>query len=142
MLWRKRLRSAPPALPRPLLMRVLAYRLQARAHGDLDPESGRTLDRIAREGARRRRAGEARPKAVPPVAAVPRQTGLKPGTVLMREYEGEAHHVTVVEGGFAWRGTTFASLSEIARAITGTRWNGPRFFGLRETAKGGVEAAR
>ena len=121
-------------------MRILAYRLQARAFGDLGAKASKALEYIAREGARRRRAGEARPKAVPPVPAVPRPVGLKPGTVLLREYEGEAHHVTMVEGGFVWRGTTFSSLSEIARAITGTRWSGPRFFGLRETAKGRAEA--
>ncbi|WP_311274377.1 DUF2924 domain-containing protein [Methylobacterium sp. WCS2018Hpa-22] len=50
----------------------------------------------------------------------------------MREFGGEVHTVTVVAGGFAWRETTYASLSEVARAITGTRWNGPRFFGLRD----------
>ena len=135
VLWRKRLRGTPPALPRPLLMRVLAYRLQARTFGDLDPESSRALDRVAKDSSRRRQAGEARSTAVPPVAAVPRPMGLKPGTVLMREHGGETHHVMVVMDGFSWRGATYASLSEIARAITGTRWNGPRFFGLREAAK-------
>lgn len=131
-LWRRRLRGTPPALPRPLLMRLLAYRLQARASGDLDAETARALDRVAREGARRRQAGEARPKAVPPVAAVPREKGLKPGTVLMRQHGGTVHHVMVVAGGFAWRGTIYTNLSEIARTITGTRWSGPRFFGLRD----------
>ncbi|WP_237478303.1 DUF2924 domain-containing protein [Lichenibacterium dinghuense] len=140
-LWRRRLRGTPPALARPLLVRLLAYRLQARAFGDLDPESARALDRVAKEGSRRRQAGEARSAAVPPVAPVPRPTGLKPGTVLMREHGGETYHVTVVAGGFAWRGATYASLSEIARAITGTRWNGPRFFGLREPAKRGGDGA-
>jgi hypothetical protein len=56
---------------------------------------------------------------------------LKPGTVLVREYQGARHTVTVVANGFVWRETTYASLSTIARAITGTNWNGPRFFGLR-----------
>ena len=59
--------------------------------------------------------------------------GEKPGTVLVREYQGERHTVTVVPSGFVWRETTYASLSTIARAITGTTWNGPRFFGLRTT---------
>ncbi|MGI4764800.1 MAG: DUF2924 domain-containing protein [Janthinobacterium lividum] len=137
VLWRRRLRGTPPPLPRPLLVRLLAYRLQARAFGDLDPESSRALDRIAKDSSRRRQAGEARSTAMPPVAAVPRPMGLKPGTVLIREHGGETHHVMIVADGFAWRGTTYASLSEIARAITGTRWNGPRFFGLREPAKRG-----
>jgi Protein of unknown function (DUF2924) len=56
---------------------------------------------------------------------------LKTGTVLVREYQGERHTVTVVANGFVWREATYASLSAIARAITGTNWNGPRFFGLR-----------
>jgi len=56
---------------------------------------------------------------------------LKAGTVLVREYQGERHTVTVVPEGFVWRETTYRSLSTIARAITGTTWNGPRFFGLR-----------
>jgi hypothetical protein len=54
------------------------------------------------------------------------------GTVLVREWRGVAHHVTIVEDGFLWNGTTHRSLSTIARAITGTNWNGPRFFGMRE----------
>src|SRR5258707_7911759 len=57
---------------------------------------------------------------------------LKPGTVLVREYQGERHTVTVVPGGYVWREATYASLTTIARAITGTAWNGPRFFGLRD----------
>ncbi len=58
-----------------------------------------------------------------------------PGTVLLREYQGERHTVTVVPNGYVWHETTYASLSTIARAITGTSWNGPRFFGLRSGAK-------
>ena len=102
-LWRRRLRGTPPALPRPLLVRLLAYRLQARAFSDLDSESARTLDRIAKESHRRRQAGEERSTAVPPVAAVPRPMGLKPGTVLMRDHGSETHHVMIVAYGFAWR---------------------------------------
>jgi hypothetical protein len=56
---------------------------------------------------------------------------LKPGTVLVREYQGERHTVTVVPDGYVWRETTYPSLSTVARAITGTAWNGRRFFGLR-----------
>src|SRR5262249_40160033 len=54
------------------------------------------------------------------------------GTILVREWQGRAHHVTVVDDGFLWNGRTYHSLSGIARAITGTNWNGPRFFGMRE----------
>ena len=57
---------------------------------------------------------------------------LPPGTVLVREWQGTAHHVTIVAEGYAWNGCNYHSLSGIARAITGTKWNGPRFFGLRE----------
>jgi hypothetical protein len=113
-------------------MRLLAYKLQARVHGDLDPDTTRYLDRVARDHARRRDSAETRkPKSVPPIPAVPRDRSLKPGTLLMREHAGTMHRVTVMPQGFAWQGTTYPSLSEIARAITGTRWNGPRFFGLR-----------
>ena len=142
--WRKLLRTTPPAhLSRSLLLRVLVYRIQARVHGDLDRETARYLDRIAKESARRRAAGQgSKAPQVPPVRLDRR---LKPGTLLVREHEGQVHTVTVVPGGFAWNGATYKSLSEIARAITGTRWNGPRFFGLRHRATpahAGQEAKR
>ena len=134
--WRQRLRTAPPAgLPRPLLLRLLAYKLQARVHGDLDAKTAAILDRLARDHARRRDAGEKLPrKAPPPVPPAPRERGLKPGTLLVRHHGGEQHRVEVVPGGYHWQGRTFASLSKVARAITGTRWNGPRFFGMRGPA--------
>ncbi|KQO89139.1 DUF2924 domain-containing protein [Methylobacterium sp. Leaf91] len=145
--WRQHLRTAPPPhLSRTLIVRLLAYRIQAKALGDLDRYSARLLDRIAKERLRRRAAAEraARPKAPPIVPPIP-TPGLRPGTLLVREFGGEVHTVTVVTGGFAWRETTYASLSEVARAITGTRWNGPRFFGLRDKvatrAPSGAEAA-
>jgi hypothetical protein len=65
---------------------------------------------------------------------LPEQARLMPGTVLIREHNGRQHHVMVAEGGFVWDGKTFPSLSKVACAITGTKWNGPRFFGLREKA--------
>ena len=134
--WRQRMRSAPPAnLPRPLLMRLLAYRLQARVHGDLDAKTAAILDRVARDHARRRAAGEKLPpKEPPPVPPVSRERRLKPGTLLVRQHGGEQHRVVVMPDGFLWQGRTFSSLSETARAITGTRWNGPRFFGLHGPA--------
>ncbi|KQO85305.1 DUF2924 domain-containing protein [Methylobacterium sp. Leaf91] len=138
--WRQHLRTAPPPhLSRTLMMRLLAYRIQAKMLGDLDRDSARLLDRIAKERLRRRAAAEraAKPKAPPLVPPIP-SPGLRPGTLLVREFGGEVHTVTVVAGGFAWRETTYASLSEVARAITGTRWNGPRFFGLRD--KGATRA--
>jgi hypothetical protein len=121
--WRRLFRTkAPEHLSRSLLTRILGYRLQADAFGDLDRESKRFLDRVAKQIA----AGSDKP--VPPVAET---LSLKPGTVLIREYEGVLHRAIVAEDGYAWNGTTYSSLSEVARAITGTRWNGPRFFGLR-----------
>ena len=136
--WRKLLRTTPPAhLTRAPLLRILAYKLQAGVHGELDRETARYLDRIAKGRMRRRRAGAGKPKAPPPIPPAPATRSLKPGTLLAREYEGHLHRVTVMAEGFAWNGAVYTSLSEIARAITGTRWNGPRFFGLRDRAKAG-----
>jgi len=107
-----------PHLPRHLLFRILADRLQADHLGELDAESRRLLDRSeSPEKAGQRAANQTRP----PV-----------GTVLAREWNGQMQRVTVIEDGFAWRGQTYPSLSKVAVAITGTRWNGPRFFGLRD----------
>jgi hypothetical protein len=108
----------PLTSPGHLLFRILAYRLQADHLGDLDPESRRLLDRSeSPEKAGQRAASQTRP----PI-----------GTVLAREWNGQMQRVTVLDSGFAWRGKTFPSLSKVALAITGTRWNGPRFFGLRD----------
>ena len=95
-----------------MLGRFICWHIQERAFGGLDPETVKVLD------------GFARGDKVP-------DRRLKAGTVLVREYQGERHTVTVVPGGYVWRESTYASLSTIARAITGTAWNGPRFFGLR-----------
>jgi hypothetical protein len=120
-------KEAPPHLPRHLLTRVLAYRLQADRLGDLDTESQRLLDSSASPEQVSARVTEARR----------RQITLRPGTVLAREWKGQMQKVAVMTDGFAWNGTTYSSLSRIACAITGTRWNGPKFFGLRDkSAKG------
>ena len=112
-------RQAPAHLPRHLLLRLLAYRIQADVLGDLDAATARVLDRLAGRG-----SGDTRPIA--------NDVGLRPGTLLVREWDGASHRVMVLDEGFAWNGGSYKSLSEVARAITGTRWNGPRFFGLRE----------
>ena len=104
----------------PELGRMIAYRLQERAFGGLDREGLRFLHGLARHGG-------------------PPWRRLKPGTVLVRAYQGQRHTVTVVSDGFDWQGATYASLSAIARAITGTAWSGPRFFAL---ARGNGAPAR
>jgi hypothetical protein len=114
-LWRVTFRSSPPpGFTKDLMARFLCWHFQEQARSGLDPETA-----LARGG----KPGADRPRR------------LKPGTVLLREYQGERHTVTVVPNGYVWRETTYASLSTIARAITGTSWNGPRFFGLRSGAE-------
>ncbi len=115
-------RAAPTHLPRHLLFRILAYRLQADRLGELDGESVRLLDR----------SGSPEKAGQNAVNSVRRITDLRPGTILGREWNGKMQRVAVLADGFAWNGKTYASLSQIAVAITGTRWNGPRFFGLRD----------
>jgi hypothetical protein len=111
--WRAVFGRKPPAgLSTDLLGRMIAMRIQEQAFGGLDRESLSFLDGLARRG-------------------VPPRRHLKPGTVLLREYHGQRHTVTVGREGFDWQGTTYPSLSAIARAITGTAWSGPRFFALR-----------
>ena len=109
-------------LPRSLLFRLLAYRLQAEHLGDLDLDSKRLLDRSGPPEAASKRAAD----------ATRATKTLWPGTVLGREWNGKMHRVAVLAEGFAWNGVTYPSLSKVAFAITGTRWNGPRFFGLRD----------
>ncbi len=111
-------RPAPAHLPRHLLFRMLAYRLQADHFGDLDQDSQRLLDGAAPEKAA--------------IQGKRQVASLRPGTVLGREWNGQMHRVAVLAQGFAWNGAIYPSLTKIALAITGTRWNGPRFFGLRD----------
>ena len=94
---------------------MIAWRIQEKFYGGHDKATIKLLDGLVRGEAEKLEAG-------------PR---LKPGTVLMREHRGVRHTVTVVPDGFVWQGQTFPSLTTVARAITGTAWNGPRFFGLR-----------
>jgi hypothetical protein len=117
--------TSPDHLPRHLLVGILVYRIQAEVLGDLDAATVRLLKQIG--------SGGANVDAVRLTADhEQRQATLKPGTVLVREWNGQPHRVMVVDGGFAWNGKTHDSLSKVAFAITGTKWNGPRFFGLRD----------
>jgi hypothetical protein len=117
-------RRAPPHLPRHLLFRILAYRLQADRLGDLDADSRRLLDRIG--------AGPSEGVDLLLGDLKRSKTELRPGTLLTREWDGHLQRVMVLADGFSWNGNTYPSLSKVAFAITGSRWNGPRFFGLRD----------
>ena len=118
-------RQAPTHLTRHLLFAVIAYRLQAEHFGDLDHATRQVLDRAI--------AKEAGPTMSCRLASFDqKRTELTPGTVLVREWDRQSQRVMVMANGFAWNGQTYDSLSKVAFAITGTKWNGPRFFGLRD----------
>ena len=123
--WRDHLGGEAPAhLPRWLLIRVLAYRLQSDAFGGLDKSIERKLRSEKHDDA-----------AVPFERRAPQTregVGLKAGTLLVREWKGRLERVMILEEGFIWNGQTFGSLSQIAKAMSGTTWNGHRFFGLRQ----------
>jgi hypothetical protein len=112
----------PPirGISRELLVAMIAWHLQAKQQGGLPPALQRKLDRLA-----------AALDHGQPIRS-PSAHRLRPGTSLERAWQGERHVVGVTEAGFAYRGDTYRSLSQIARLITGTRWNGPAFFGLRQ----------
>ena len=113
--------AVPPAqLRRELMIPILGYRIQEQAFGSLRPDSLKRLRQLAR-------TFQADPKSG--MASTPR---IKPGTRLVRQWQGQVHVAQVEEKGYEYKGTCYQSLSEIARLITGTRWNGPRFFGLRQ----------
>ena len=118
-------REAPPHLSRHLLFAMVAYRIQAEALGDLDADTVRLLKKVG--------SGRSGPEVSPLTNAFDqRRRELFPGTIITREWNGHNHRAMVVAEGFAWEGQTYDSLSKIAYAITGTKWNGPRFFGLRD----------
>jgi hypothetical protein len=113
-------RNDPPKAFGPdLLRRSIAHRIQEKAYGGLSRSAQRMLDQMMKSYG-------AKPSGK---IVLPRR--IKPGSVLIREWKGKSHRVMVLADGFAYDGKTFGNLSEIAVLITGTRWNGPRFFGLR-----------
>jgi hypothetical protein len=119
--WRAVWGTEPPRhASREFLIRAVAYGIQAQAFGGLDDKTLRLLAKVNEV------KGEA-PK--------PRRSRLGKGSKLFREWHGETHEVLVLDKGFAWRGETYQSLSAIARAITGARWNGWTFFGLKRYGK-------
>ncbi len=120
---------------RHLLFAVITYRIQADRFGDLDRATKQVLDRTV--------AKEAGPALSTRLSSFDqKRTELSPGTVLVREWDRQSQRVMVMADGFAWNGQTYDSLSKVAFAITGTRWNGPRFFGLRNKEDGRTVEAR
>lgn len=128
--WEETFGNVPPkGLSRRLMVHALAYELQAQHMGQLKPSVGQELRRIA---------------APQPSRSSTTPLRLTPGSRLMREWRGTVHVVDVAEDGLVWNGQTYGSLSAIARTITGTRWSGQRFFGLRKRsdAAGSPQAAQ
>lgn len=121
--------ALPDRLPRDLLVRSIAWKLQAARHGDLQPAVVRQLDRLAGQFSR---SGN---------LDLERETRLKPGTKLIREWRGKTIHVLVLEDGYLFEDRRYASLSHVATAITGTKWSGPRFFGLKQRRRLAAEGA-
>jgi hypothetical protein len=125
--WREKLKQAPPLhLNKPILVPLLAYKLQEQAFGGLKSAYKRRLRQLA-ESFERNAGNGAR--------AVSATARIKPGTRLIRQWDGQTHQVTVAEGGFEYKGTRYRSLSEIAGLVTGTRWSGPLFFGLKQSER-------
>ena len=118
-------RPPPDHLSRHLLFAVITYRIQADRLGDLDQATRQVLDRTDAKT-----TGVTMSERL--VSFDQKRTELTPGTVLVREWDRRSQRVMVMADGFAWNGQTYDSLSKVAFAITGTRWNGPRFFGLRD----------
>ncbi len=123
-LWAKNLGPPPIIASTEVTRRWLAWELQAARLGGFDAGTRRRLRQLARTA-----------QSEVPTGAAQSMRVLKPGTVLTREWGDAMHKVTVVEDGYSWAGRTWKSLSEIASTITGTRWSGPRFFGLKKRGR-------
>ena len=127
VLWEREFaEKAPASLGRDILALGIAYARQERRLGGLSRPVAKELDRLSAQ-VLRDGAVDAPRSAITPLA--------RAGTILVREWHGTIHHVTMTDDGFLWNGKSHPSLSSIARAITGTKWNGPRFFGLRQVKK-------
>ncbi len=154
-------RQAPTPLPKYVLVRMLAWRLQIDAIGGPDPATEKFMERLGRDIERREADGcgesaadaddghdvqatatAGSPRQIPESIAIPGSGSIKPGTILVREHDGAVHRVMATGDGYAWNGMTYASLSKVAHAITGVNWSGPRFFGLlaKRAAAGKADA--
>jgi hypothetical protein len=122
--------EAPERMSEDHLKRAIAYRVQERAFGGLNPATRRLLERVADETGGYRRGGSRS------------MTQVRAGTLLVREWHGKTYKVTIVENGVVYRDKRYRSLSEVAYQITGARWSGPLFFGLRAAPKGERNGAR
>ena len=127
--WRGLFGKEPPPYNRRFLESRLAYWIQELAYGGLKPETKKRLQALVDELEAESQSAASRRSTSP-------EQNLLVGTRLLREWQGIEHTVTVLDGGFEWEGRPYASLSSVARAITGTRWNGPLFFGLRSSRRG------
>jgi hypothetical protein len=116
--WRQLFHSDPPKISRDLLVLGVGYRLQEIEHGGLGKATHRKIQTMAKALRKTGRVG--------PTASL----SLKPGARLIREWHGHTHTITITEDGFEYAGTSYTSLSQIAKKITGAHWSGPRFFGL------------
>ena len=134
--WHSVFQRPPPAhLGRHLLFSIIAYQIQADRFGNLDHVTKQLLERT--------KATEAGPAMSARLISLDqKRTELTPGTVLVREWNQQSQRVMVMADGFAWNGQTYDNLSKVAFAITGTRWNGPRFFGLRDKQDRSTAEAR
>jgi hypothetical protein len=134
--WKGVFRRVPPAhLPRHLLFGILVYRIQADALGDLAPDTARMLKQVG---------GNDRRLDIQTLSSelVNRRADFRTGTILVREWNDRSHRVMVMADGFAWNGRSYDSLSAVAFAITGTRWNGHRFFGMRDKVRANSTIAK
>ena len=129
--WRGLYKTQPPAnLSRELLLRAVAYRMQEVVLGGLRPQRQRQLRQFAHQ-LNDSQEGRVRPRPE-----------LKPGTRLVREWQGRTYEVVVLDDGFSWQGASYRSLSALARKITGTAWSGPLFFGLKPNRTAALKASR
>ncbi len=129
--WRRLHRMPPPMrLSRDLLVRGITYKFQERAYGGLSTATARKLEQAGADSLSRSAV-----KPAPPIS-------LRPGTRLVREWRGVTHLVLIHADGIEWRGQRYRSLSVVARKITGARWSGPRFFGLRQRPLDSTSTAR